>query len=98
MKNTLKYSRTILISIFTLIAAGITQPLLACELCESRQPAMWRGVTHGPGPEGNLDHIITWSAIVIVGITLYLSIKLLVRPGENQKGHIKNIVIEDQSV
>ncbi len=72
---------------------GLT-PLIACELCESRQPALWRGITHGPGPEGNLDHIITWSAVVIVGITLFLSIKLLIRPKEDQAGHIKNMVVE----
>ncbi len=71
---------------------GLT-PLNACELCESRQPALWRGITHGPGPDGNLDHIITWSAVVIVGITLFFSLKFLIKPKEDQAGHIKNIVI-----
>lgn len=69
-------------------------PLWACELCESQQPAMWKGITHGPGPSGKFDLIITWIAIVIVLVTLYFSIKLLIRPKEGQTDHIKNIVVE----
>lgn len=80
-------------TLFLLGGMGIGQTLQACELCESQQPAMWRGIVHGPGPDGNLDHIITWSAVVIVGITLFLSLKFLIKPKEDQAGHIKNIVI-----
>jgi len=82
-----------IVTLFFVFGMGAIPTALACELCESQQPAMWRGITHGPGPEGDLDHLITWSAVVIVGVTLYLSIKFLVKPKENQAGHIKNIVV-----
>lgn len=81
------------LTLFLLGGMGMDQTLRACELCDSQQPAMWRGITHGPGPDGNLDHIITWSAVVIVGITLFFSLKFLIKPKEDQAGHIKNIVI-----
>lgn len=77
-----------------IICLSYSIPLWACELCESQQPAMWKGITHGPGPSGKFDLIITWIAIVIVLITLYWSIKLLIRPKEGQANHIKNIVVD----
>jgi len=67
---------------------------LACEVCENRQPEILKGVTHGIGPQNNLDYIITWSAVVIVGITLFFSIKFLVKPKESKPNHIKNIVVD----
>lgn len=39
-----------------------------------------------------MDYVITWSAIVLVVVTLFFSIKFLVRPKESDPGHIKNIV------
>lgn len=85
---------SLLILLFLIMGMGILTPLHACELCESQQPAMWKGITHGPGPEGNMDHLITWSAVLLVGVTLFLSIKFLVRPKEDRPGHIKNMVVE----
>lgn len=77
-----------------IISLCYTIPLRACELCEAQQPAMWKGITHGPGPTGQIDLMITWIAIIIVVVTLYFSIKLLIRPKEDQADHIKNIVVE----
>ncbi len=64
----------------------------ACELCKKNQPKGFENITHGAGPSGTLDYIIIWSAIIIVGITLFLSIKYLIKPQENNPEHIKNIV------
>lgn len=66
--------------------------VLACDLCKKNQPKGLENITHGEGPSGNIDYIITWSAIILVVITLFFSIKYLVRPKENHPGHIKNIV------
>ncbi len=66
---------------------------LACEVCKARQPAGWQGITHGAGPQGNTDLVITWVAVAIVGITLFFSIKYLVKPQESAPGHIKNSII-----
>ncbi|CAL66370.1 hypothetical protein [Christiangramia forsetii] len=66
--------------------------VIACELCKKNQPKGFENITHGFGPSGTLDYIIIWSAIIIVGITLFLSVKYLIKPKENNPGHIKNIV------
>lgn len=67
----------------------------ACELCKDNQPKALRNITHGTGPQGEWDWIIIWSAVVIVGVTLFLSMKFLIKPGENRPGHIKHIVVEE---
>ncbi|MDD3459085.1 MAG: hypothetical protein PHO74_06375 [Weeksellaceae bacterium] len=66
----------------------------ACEVCEGQQPKILKGSVHGPGPESSVDFIITISAVIIVLFTLILSIKYLVKPGEKNPDHIKNIVLE----
>lgn len=70
--------------------------VLACEVCKKSQPEVLREVSHGTGAEANFDYVIIWSAAVVVAITLYLSIRYLVRPNEGAKDHIKNIVVENQ--
>ena len=65
----------------------------ACEVCKKNQPEILQDVTHGQGPQGQWDYIITWTAVVIVAVTLFLSIKLLIRPKEAGPDHIKNIVL-----
>jgi len=67
--------------------------LLACDLCQKNQPEILQDVTHGQGPQGQLDYIITWTAVAIVAVVLFFSIKFLVRPRENDPHHIKNIVV-----
>lgn len=64
----------------------------ACDLCKKNQPKGLENITHGNGPSGTIDYFIIWSAIIIVGITMFLSIKYLIKPKENNPGHIKNIV------
>ena len=79
---------------FTLLFFNSPLALWACDICESRQPKVLRGITHGAGPESNFDYAITLFAIIVVAITLYLSVKYLVRPKESMPDHIKNITIE----
>lgn len=67
--------------------------ILACEVCSKNQPEVLQNITHGTGPTGTLDYIITWSAVVLVTVTLALSVKFLVRPGETGSEHIKNVVL-----
>ena len=67
----------------------------ACEVCQRNQPEPLKGITHGIGPTGNIDYIIIGTASVIVAIALFLSIKYLVKPNENNKAHIKNIVLNE---
>lgn len=67
--------------------------ILACELCKKNQPKVLEGITHGQGPQGDTDYLIIGVAIIIVSITLFLSLKFLIRPNENNPEHIKNIVL-----
>jgi len=78
--------------IFSILFLFVQQIGLACDVCKKNQPEILQNVTHGAGPSGTLDYIIIWSAIVIVGFTLFFSIKYLVKPKENNPAHIKNIV------
>lgn len=71
-----------------------TTGAFACEVCEAQQPKILKGAIHGPGPESMVDYIISITAAIIVLITLVLSIKYLVKPGEKNPDHIKNIVLE----
>jgi hypothetical protein len=66
----------------------------ACPVCEKRQPKVLRGITHGGGPEGNLDYFIVWGMVLIVLVTLYYSVKFLMFPRESNEGHIKRLVID----
>lgn len=66
----------------------------ACPVCEKQQPKVLRGVAHGAGPDNNWDYLIVGVITVIVGITLYYSMKWLVRPGEDAPGHIKRNVLD----
>lgn len=79
----------------TLIVLLLSIASIACPLCESKQPKGFENITHGQGPEGDFDYIIIYSAILIVGFTLIMSIKYLVKPKEKEKDHIKNIVLDE---
>lgn len=81
-----------------IIAFLISVASIACPLCESKQPKGFENITHGEGPQGNLDYIIMFSAIIIVGYTLIMSIKYLVKPKEKSVNHIKNIVLDDHKL
>lgn len=85
-------------SLFVFIVTFLVQgSVLACELCKKNQPKVLEGITHGAGPQGDSDYIIIGVAMVIVGITLFLSLKFLIKPNENNPDHIKNIVLNSNS-
>lgn len=68
---------------------------LACDVCQKNQPKVLENITHGVGPQGTIDFVITWSAVVIVVLTLFFSIKYLIRPKEQQLSHIKNVIVHE---
>lgn len=77
----------------TLILAFSANVVWACEVCKSHQPKAFQNITHGPGPAGKFDYIISVVAIIIVAYTLFYSIKYLVKPKEDNPDHIKNIIL-----
>jgi len=84
-----------LLFIICLMVFGLSSPLLACEVCKSQQPKVVQNITHGAGPQGQSDFIIIAIAIAIVLFTLILSIKYLMKPGEDSPGHVKRIILEN---
>lgn len=76
----------------TIVLAQITV-LLACPVCEKNQPAVLKGITHGTGPQSNWDYVIVIAAVILVLYTLYYTVKFLIKPGEQEKDHIKRTVI-----
>lgn len=79
----------ILAILFTNIGA------FACPVCEKQQPAVLRGISHGTGPQSNWDMVIIWVTVALVVLTLYFSIKFLVRPGEKSEDHIKRFILNN---
>lgn len=65
-------------------------PLLACPTCEKQQPELLKGISHGAGPQSDWDMVIVWSTAILVVLTLFFSVKYLIRPGEKGKSHIKH--------
>ncbi|MCY4780284.1 hypothetical protein ORI89_11535 [Sphingobacterium sp. UT-1RO-CII-1] len=74
--------------------AGIGS-VLSCEVCERNQPKMLRGIVHGQGPDSQWDYLIIGAVAVIVVITIYLSVKYLVKPGEKGEQHIKRTFLDE---
>ncbi len=66
---------------------------LACPVCEKQQPKILQGISHGAGPQDNWDYVIVWATVVIVLVTLYYTIKWIVKPGEKREDHIKRTVL-----
>lgn len=68
---------------------------IACPACEKQQPKLLRGISHGAGPDSNWDMVIVWITAIIVVLTLFYSIKFLVKPGEKSDSHIKRFIIDN---
>lgn len=83
--------------IYVLSVLLLLQPFIAwaCEACQIQQPKVTRGITHGTGPESNWDWFLIGVIILITVLTLYYSIKYLVKPGEKNKDHIKYSFLSD---
>ncbi|HWK58453.1 MAG TPA: hypothetical protein VNQ80_14005 [Parapedobacter sp.] len=81
-------------AVSTLLLVLLSVTGWACPVCEKQQPKVLRGVAHGAGPDSNWDYLIVGVITVIVLITLYYSMKWLVRPGEDTPNHIKRNVLD----
>jgi len=79
-----------------LILIGLAQFNLACPVCERQQPKATMGLTHGAGPGSNWDWVIIIFMTILTLLTLYFSIKFLVKPGEKGKDHVKQSIFNEQ--
>jgi hypothetical protein len=80
--------------IVTLIVLLLQIVTFACPVCERNQPKVLRGIVHGAGPESNWDYASIWFTIIITLITLFYSLKWLIKPGEKNKDHIKYSILK----
>jgi len=69
----------------------------ACAVCERNQPKLLRGIIHGVGPDRNVDYVIIAVVALIVLVTLFFSVKWLIRPGEKSEDHIKRMFIDQEN-
>jgi len=81
--------KIVLLLLFVIASAQVW----ACPACEKQQPKLLRGITHGTGPETGWDYIIIGITTAIVLITLFYSIKWLLRPAEQSASHIKRSIL-----
>jgi hypothetical protein len=77
----------------TLVVLLMQIGVFACPVCERNQPKILRGIVHGAGPESNWDYISIWFTIIIAIITLFYSLKWLIKPGEKNSDHIKYSIL-----
>jgi hypothetical protein len=81
----------------TIILASTQITAWACTVCQKQQPKLFKGITHGAGPESNWDYVIIGMVAAAVIGALYYSIRFLVRPGEGEVNHIKNSILTTHS-
>ena len=89
MKNKLKS----FIIVIALVLINVTA--WACPVCESQQPKITQGFTHGGGPGSNWDWVIIGVISAITVATLIYSVKFLVKPGEKNANHIKQFILNN---
>jgi len=81
--------KTVLIGFLTFIGLIAN----ACPVCDKQQPKVLRGITHGTGPDSQWDYVIIAITVIIVLLSLFYSVKWILRPGEKSANHIKNLII-----
>ena len=84
----------LLLSFCTLL---LTMPSWACDVCQKQQPKVLQGISHGTGPQSSLDMPIIVVSAIIVLITLFFSVKYMVRPNEGNPDHIKRSILNTSS-
>ena len=80
--------------LLTLIATVFSVAAFACTACEKQQPELLKGISHGAGPQSTLDYAIVWATVILVLVTLFYSIKWVIKPGEKSDQHIKRTVLD----
>jgi len=80
-------------TIITAIFLAVHQVIWACDVCDKQQPKITAGLTHGAGPESNWDWVNISIITAFTLLTLFLSIKYLIKPGEKNQDHIKRSIL-----
>jgi hypothetical protein len=70
-------------------------PVMACDVCKKQQPKVLSGISHGAGPESSWDYIWVSLIAAIVIISSFYAVRWIVQPGENERGHIKRSILNN---
>ncbi len=79
--------------LYSLFFTTLSVSTYACPMCEKQQPKILRGITHGAGPESNVDYVIVWAMVLFVLVTLFYALKYIIKPKENETNHIKRTIL-----
>ena len=79
-------------SMYFLVLIG-AQVQAMCPACESQQPKILFGLSHGLGPTNNWDWVIIGLITFVTLLTLVCSVIYLIRPKEKSLEHIKNRIL-----
>lgn len=82
--------------IFILTCVLINIAAFACPVCERNKKNALQGLTHGNSPNSNWDYVAVIVMIIIALATLFYSVKWLINPNENNAGHIKYSLLNEQ--
>lgn len=83
-----------ILSLITLLMVVCQAAVFACDACKKKQAVAFGGLTHGKTPDSQWDYVIVLVMVVVVLLTLFYSIKWLIRPGERSQDHIKKFILE----
>lgn len=71
----------------------------ACPVCDrANEKKVFGNAAHGIAPDNQWDYIIVYATIVIAALTLFYSVKWLIKPGEKSAAHIKHIILKFDEV
>ena len=65
----------------------------ACDACQKQQPKILKGISHGAGPESKWDWVVIITIFAITIVTLWMSLKYIIKPGEKGQDHIKRTIL-----
>lgn len=66
----------------------------ACPVCERAKAKIpFGGLSHGTLPTSNWEYVAVWVVVIAVALTLFYSIKWIIKPAENNKDHIKYSIL-----
>ncbi len=81
-------------TIITLLICWVASYVYACPVCErAKAKTAFGSISHGAGPTSNWDYFAVWVTVIAVVLTLFFSIKYLVKPNEKNTDHIKNSIL-----
>lgn len=84
-----------IILLFIFIAAGFSS--YACPVCERAKAKITFGsLTHGTLPTNKWEYVAVWVVVIMVFLTLFYTIKWLIKPSETNKDHIKYSILNSE--